>query len=318
MLALRVRSPSASNGEDVSIDVPPNFRCETGELLPDAQLGLRLYGDAGRPIVVVAGGISSGRMLHEWWGDQIGQSAAIDLRHYCALGLDFSPSEDRRVRLSPRDQARLVVVALDALRIDRIAGWVGASYGAMVGLAFAAEAPARVERLCAISAAHKPSSLARGWRGVQRRIVEFALAQGEAEQGLSLARQLAMITYRSADEFDRRFPGGVDADGRCDLDHYLISRGDAYVQAIGPQRWLSLSESIDRLCVDPSHITAAVTLAACPTDQIVPLPLIQELADQLPNLRALHTLPSLYGHDAFLKEPGQVAEIIRASLGEAP
>jgi homoserine O-acetyltransferase len=57
-----------------------------------------------------------------------------------------------------------------------------------------------------------------------------------------------------------------------------------------------------------------VTLAACPTDQIVPIELVQDLSRRVPHLRALHELPSLYGHDAFLKEPAQVAAIIRSCL----
>jgi homoserine O-acetyltransferase len=86
---------------------------------------------------------------------------------------------------------------------------------------------------------------------------------------------------------------------------------------MAPRRWLSLSESIDRLSVDPARVGAAVTLAACPADQIVPIETIQELSRRLPNLRALHTLPSLYGHDAFLKEPAQVGAIIRSCLESA-
>lgn len=314
MLALKQEARATVRWEDFLVDVPADFRCESGDTLPDSHLRLRVFGDPRRPVVVVSGGISSGRCLDEWWGDQVDEGAAIDLTRYCAIGFDFSPTEDRRVRLSPLDQARLVAIALDVLGVERVFAWVGASYGAMVGLAFAAEAPARVERLCAISTAHKPAALARGWRGVQRRVVEFAIAQGAAEEGLSLARQLAMITYRSAEEFDERFPGGVGADGRSELDRYLVSRGDAYVGAMAPQRWLSLSESIDRLDVDAALVGADVTLAACPTDQIAPIELIEDLSRQLPNLRALHALPSLYGHDAFLKEPAQVAAIIRSCL----
>jgi homoserine O-acetyltransferase len=314
MLALRQEPRARTRGVDVLIDAPRDFRCESGDTLPDAHLRLRVFGDLRRPVVVVAGGISSGRCLDAWWGDQVGVGAAIDVTRYGAIGFDFSPTEDQRVRLSPLDQARLVAIALDALGVERVFAWVGASYGAMVGLAFAAEAPERIERLCAISAAHKPAALARGWRGVQRRVVEFALAQGAVEEGLSLARQLAMITYRSAEEFDERFPGGVGADGRSELDRYLVSRGDAYVGAMAPLRWLSLSESIDRLDVDPARIGAAVTLAACPTDQIAPIASIQDLSRRLPNLRALHEVPSLYGHDAFLKEPAQVAAIITSCL----
>ncbi|MBL8546788.1 MAG: alpha/beta fold hydrolase [Hyphomonadaceae bacterium] len=314
MRALRQDVRPTARWEDFLVDVPGEFCCESGDPLPESQLRLRVFGDLRRPVIVVAGGISSGRCLDAWWSDQIGEGAAIDLTRYCAIGFDFSPTEDRRVRLSPLDQARLVVIALDALGVDRLFAWVGASYGAMVGLAFAAEAPERLERLCVISAAHKPAALARGWRGVQRRVVEFAIAQGVAEEGLSLARQLAMITYRSAEEFSARFPGGVGVDGRSDLDRYLVSRGDAYVSAMAPQRWLSLSEAIDRLDVDPARIRAEVTLAACPTDQIAPIETIQELSRRLPNLRALHELPSLYGHDAFLKEPAQVAAIVRSCL----
>ena len=258
MLALRVEPRAETRWEDFLVDVPSDFRCESGDALPDSQQRLRLYGELRQPLIVVAGGISSGRCLDEWWSDQVGEGAAIDLTRFCALGFDFSPTEDQRVRLSPLDQARLVAFALNRLNVERVFAWVGASYGAMVGLAFAAETPERIERLCAISTAHKPAALARGWRGVQRRVVEFAIAQGAAEEGLSLARQLAMITYRSADEFDARFPGGVGADGRSDLDRYLVSRGDAYVSAMAPQRWLSLSESIDRLDVDPTRIRADV------------------------------------------------------------
>jgi len=312
MLALKQKA--VTRWEDVFVDVPAEFRCESGDALPDAHVRVRVHGDLSRPFVVVAGGISSGRCLDDWWGDQVGDRLAIDLTRYCALGFDFSPTEDQRLRLSPRDQARLVAIALDQLGVGRVFAWVGASYGAMVGLAFAADAPERLQRLCAISAAHRPAALARGWRGVQRRVVEFALEHDAAGEGLSLARQLAMITYRSAEEFDARFPGGVGADGRSDLDHYLVARGDAYVEAMAPRRWLTLSESIDRLALDPACVRAEVTLAACPTDQIVPLELVQDLSRRVPHLRALHELPSLYGHDAFLKEPAQVAAIITSCL----
>ncbi|MGE0740250.1 MAG: alpha/beta fold hydrolase [Hyphomonadaceae bacterium] len=305
------------DGEDIAVAVPTWFRLASGDALPDAEILLRRYGRADAPTIVVAGGISAGRFLsgaRGWWGDIVAAGAAIDLERYSALGFDFSPIADARVRLTPLDQARLVEVALNVLNVAQIEAWVGASYGGMVGLSFAAHAPARIKRLCAISAAHRPSALARGWRGVQRRVVEFAIAQGAAEEGLSLARQLAMITYRSADEFEQRFPGGVGDDCRSDLDRYLIARGDAYIDVMAPQRWLTLSEAIDRCDVTPEDITVPVTLAACPTDQIATFPDMEELARRLPRLSAFYTLPSLYGHDAFLKEPERVSAIVRACL----
>ncbi|HVK81154.1 MAG TPA: homoserine O-succinyltransferase [Verrucomicrobiae bacterium] len=306
------------DGEDVFVAVPGDFRLETGDALPDAQVRLRRYGCADGPVVIVSGGISSGRFVagaDGWWSEHIGPGKAIDLDTYCVFGFDFAPVEDHRVRLSPRDQARLIATSLDALGIGVIEAWVGSSYGGSVGLNFAAYAPARVKRLCVLCAAHKPAALARGWRGVQRRVVEFAIAQGDINQGLALARQLAMITYRSADEFETRFEDGLlDDAGRSGLDRYLIARGEAYIDAMAPQRWLSLSESIDRCVVAPEEISAPVTLVACPTDQIAPLDAVEELGRRVRTLAALRTLPSLYGHDSFLKEPERVGAILREFL----
>src|SRR5690606_14098766 len=192
--------------------------------------------------------------------------------------------------------------------------FIGASYGAMVGLAFAALAPDRLDRLCVISSAHRPSAQGLAWRGVQRRIVEHAAALGQADAGLSLARQLAMITYRSGEEFEARFGVGLGADGRSALDDYLVSRGEAYVGAMAPQRWLSLSESIDRFAVDPEAIAAPTTVIACTSDQLAPLALMRELAERLPRLAAFHLISSIYGHDAFLKEAAQLEPILRSHL----
>jgi homoserine O-acetyltransferase len=230
------------------------------------------------------------------------------------LGLEFAPVSDQRVRVTPDDQARLVEIALDALGITRLHGFVGASYGGMVGLALAARAPARLAHLCVISAAHKPSALGSAWRGVQRRIVEFGLAHGDADGGLSLARQLAMTTYRSGEEFGARFDAGIDAAGLGEVDRYLIARGQAYPAVMRPRRWLSLSEAIDRHCVDPSRILTPTTLVACPSDQLAPFDELQAFARQLPRLSGFHGLPSIYGHDAFLKEIAALRPILSRAL----
>jgi homoserine O-acetyltransferase len=247
----------------------------------------------------------------------VSPGGGVDLDRYCVLGLDFAPLGDRRVRITPDDQARLIEVALDHLGVAALHAFVGSSYGAMVGMALAQRAPERVRRLCVISASCRPSALGLAWRGVQRRMVEFGLAHGDAEGGLSLARQLAMTTYRSDAEFAARFGAGLGADGLGEVDRYLIARGQAYPSVMAPRRWLSLSEAIDRHDVDPARIRAPTTLVACPTDQLAPIAEMEELSRRLPRLRAFHTLPSIYGHDAFLKEAAALRPILSAAL-EAP
>ena len=123
-----------------------------------------------------------------------------------------------------------------------------------------------------------------------------------------------MITYRTPDEFEARFGAGVDAEGRGGVDRYLEARGEAYAEVGAPRRWLTLSESIDRAFVDPADIKVATTLVGCLDDQLVPIGLLRELAERLPAVRGFHTLASIYGHDAFLKEPARIAPIIKKCL----
>jgi homoserine O-acetyltransferase len=317
--AARPSAPEVLDGpcRDVTIPLPRPFALESGDALHDGCVRLARFGRLDGPQIVVLGGISAGRRVcgdGGWWDRLVGPLRGVDLTRFGVIGVDFAPLDDDRVRITPHDQARLLLHALTQLKIARLHSFIGASYGAMVGLAFAALAPARLERLCVISSAHRPSAQGLAWRGVQRRIVEHAAALGDAEAGLSLARQLAMITYRSAEEFEARFDIGLGEDGRSALDDYLISRGEAYVGAMAPLRWLSLSESIDRFAVEPEAIVTPTTVIACPSDQLAPLALMQELAQRLPRLEAFHLIPSIYGHDAFLKEAAQLEPILRSHL----
>ncbi|MBS0385916.1 MAG: homoserine O-succinyltransferase [Proteobacteria bacterium] len=313
------RDLAENDGVDVIAPIPRDVLLDDGKPLGDGHVRLRRYGRADAPVVVVAGGISSGRRVAGeggWWRRLVGADAAIDLDEFCVLGFDFAPLDDVRVVISPATQARLLTAAFDALRIERLHAFIGASYGGMVGLALAAAEPQRLRHLCVISAAHKPAPLAHAWRSVQRRIVEFGIAHDRAEEGLALARELAMITYRSGAEFAERFRCAIDKRGISDLGVYLAARGRAYPAQMPPRRWLSLSEAIDRCNVTPEGVATPATLVASASDQLVPIEDMRTLAARLPHLAALHVLPSLYGHDAFLKEAAQLTPIIRRCLTE--
>lgn len=319
MSALAKLAPLPLQFTDVAAPIPSHFQLESGDTLADTHIQLRRFGNQAGPQVVALGGISSGRDVCSdsgWWRETILENAAIDLDRFGVIGFDFSPAVDQRVRITPLDQARLVAIGLDAVGVNKLHAFVGASFGGLVGLAFAADTPERVARLCVISAAHRQAAQSLALRGVQRRIVEFGLQHDDATSGLALARQLGMITYRTSDEFEERFGAGVDADGRGEVDRYLESRGQAYPHLMPPRRWLSLSEAIDRFTVAPASIAARTSLVACADDSLVPAAIIRELAGELPNLRRLDVFGSLYGHDAFLKEPSRVAACIRECLEE--
>lgn len=317
MTALSLAHAPAWREADFDAPIPADFTLASGDRLGDGVVRCRVIGARGCPQVLALGGISAGRDIcgaTGWWREALIDHGALDLDRAGVIGLDFAPLGDERVRITPDDQARLIEIALDALGVKRLSAFIGASYGGMVALAFAARAPHRVERLCVISASHKPSALGAAWRGVQRRIVEFGLAHGDGDGGLALARQLAMTTYRSAVEFEARFDVGLDRAGRSAADAYLEARGGAYPKAMRPRRWLSLSEAIDRHNIDPHEVLTPTTLVACESDQLVPAADIAALSQELPRLSAFKSIHSIYGHDAFLKEAAVVGAIVHEVL----
>jgi homoserine O-acetyltransferase len=316
------------NAVDVVVDIPADFRLQSGQTLNQTTITGRLHGREGAPLVVVAGGISAGRFVHRtetnglgWWSDAVTAGGPIDLRRCQVLAFDYAPGADNdggteTVTITTHDQARLLGLLLDHLGAETVAAVIGCSYGGMIALAFGELFPRWAEQLIVVSAAHRAHPQATAWRGIQRRILKLALDAGRPEDGVALARELAMTTYRTAEEFGDRFESTAPlAAGQAyPVCEYLTARGVAYRTHTTPSRWLSMSDSLDRHAVTPEAITTPVTLVGFTSDRLVPIDDIRELAARLPTLWRLVEAPSLYGHDAFLKEDALVGDILRSAL----
>lgn len=283
-------------------------------------------GAPGAPTVIVQGGISADRdacasadhPAHGWWETQVGAGRAIDLDRMRVLAIDWLDADDLEApAVSSSDQADAVAALLDALDIARVEAFIGASYGAMVGLAFAARHGARLGRLVALAGAHRPHPFAAAQRAVQRGIVRLGLANGCVDAALSLARQLALTTYRSSDEIGRRFAGGAEyREGRFQLpvEGWLEHQGRQFVARFDARRYLALSESIDLHDVDPSVVRVPTTLAGFASDRLVPLSDLCALQQSLGAPASLDVIETPYGHDGFLKEHERVAALLRDAL----
>lgn len=287
---------------------------------------LRVAGDPDGPVVLALGGISGNRFVSRdedgsagWWPGLVAEGCAIDPRRYRIVGLDFAADAEGRSAPSTEDQAHVLATALDVAGIARLHALVGASYGGMVGLSFASLYPERIEKLVAISAAAQPHAAASAARELQRRVVALGIRTGEAGEALAIARGMAMLTYRTPEEFDARFSGGINTDdplAACEAGSYLRARGNAFQAVMSPGRFLSLSASIDRHWVDPASIKTPTLLIGARSDQLVPFGQMEALSGQMGGAAELHLLDCLVGHDMFLKEAVRVGEIIRPFLEE--
>ncbi len=325
-------SADASVREGV-LTLPGTLPLHHGGALENVQIAWRLVGSRG-PVVAALGGISSGRYVtgtspKGWWAGVVGPGGALDTNRFRILGFDFlggsgettGPSRGQGdfPSISSYDQVSALTALLDHLEIARLHAIVGASYGAMVALAYAERQPERVQRVVAISGADRTHPMSTAWRSVQRAIVRHAVSKGDGPEGLRLARALAMATYRSSQEFGSRFAGEPTQKGNrfeFPVEKYLLSRGDAYAASYIPEAFVCLSESIDLHRVDPKRIQVPVTLVAIREDQIVPLADMQALQANLAGPARLIELSSLFGHDAFLKEVDALAQVFADALHE--
>lgn len=290
------------------------------------RVGFELVGAADAPVVLVAGGISAHRHVAAsarfpeagWTSGLVGAGRALDPARRRILAFDYVGADGSLdVPIDPADQADAACGLLDALGIDALDACVGYSYGALVGLQLAARHPRRLRRLVAVSGAHRPHPYAAAWRALQRKAVELGQLQCADGQGLSLARQFAMLSYRTPAEFEQRFdaaPELVHGRVRVAAEDYLDAVGARYVGRTPATAFLRLSESIDLQRVDPASVRIPTTVVAVEGDWLVPLSDAVALVEGLGTPGRLRLLRSPYGHDAFLKEPDRIDAILAAAL----
>lgn len=308
-----------ATGSDELVDIPCCLAFRHGEP-GEVTIRASLSGPDATPVLLVAGGISAGRHVlarrpgepDGWW-----QSQSSRLAQYRLLAIDWLGADGTLDRpIDPLDQARAMLSAMDHFALPNAKAFLGASYGAMVGMHLAAIAPVRIGKLLAISASASAHPFTSAQRAVQRQIVELAERLGDAAAGVSLARKLAMLGYRTDAEFATRFAAApVVRANRAVVssEAYLDAQGDRHRMRMSATAYRRLSESIDLHQIEPSDIRVPVTFVGADSDRIVPLADIEWLAERTGDGR-MCGISSLYGHDAFLKEEAAIGRIIEEFL----
>jgi cystathionine gamma-synthase len=305
------------------LDVPLSLR-NGGEV--SAALRYELVG-SGTRLLIVGGGISAGRHVVAspefpdagWWQPQ---AQSFDLSRCRLLAIDWVGADGRLdVPIDASDQADAIAALLDHLGIDRADAFIGASYGGMVALHFAARHATRCRCILVISASASAHPFASALRSLQRRALALGEAGRDPGAGVALARAMAMATYRTPEEFRERFdaePTIAEGRVRVGADDYLDHHGRRHSERMGSVAYRRLSESIDLHRVDPAGIAVPSTFAAVDSDALVPAADVESLATAVCGAR-FRLIRSKFGHDAFLKEERQIAALITdflQSLGD--
>lgn len=309
----------------------PMLPLECGAMLRQATVAYHLEGtlSSARDNVVLALHALTGSAdaAEGWWKGIIGPGLALDTTRFAVLSPNLigscygstgpaSGDEGEFPPLTTRDMARAVAVLLELLRIPRVTLVTGGSLGGMVALEFVASFPGRAQAAVVFAAPAAQGAAALGWVHVQREIV-----RGGGEQGLALARQVAMLTYRTPAGLDERFGRRAVAAGGFEVQHWLRAHGESLTARFSVASYLTLLDAMDRHDVGRGRggvgerlrsSGAAITGVGIPGDQFYPA---HEVAAWVAAAGGTYrTIDSSHGHDAFLLERGQVSAILREAL----
>ena len=280
----------------------------------------------------------------DWWAPLIGPGRALDTNRVgvlCAnllggrygstgpMSLDPDTEEPYGSTFpqpSARDEARVTWALADRLGIGRFALVAGGSLGGMITAEVALARPDRVDHVMPIAAPAAIGALAIAWNHIQLEVIDRLGADG-----LAIARQLAMTTYRSEADFESRFGRSVQADGRFAVSSYLDHQGAKLLDRFDADTYRVLVRIMDGHDVGRGRggvVEAFRTLAASDVgltglgiegDLLYGPVQVRTLVDEAAAAGVDATyreLESIKGHDAFLTEWDQLAVIVGAALSD--
>ncbi len=312
-----------------------------------------------------AGRAGSGHPGEGWWDGLIGPGCALDTDQYFVVCMNVlggcqgttGPASIDPATGRPYGSTFPVVTIRDMVRVEEIVGrslgihqWhavVGGSMGGMQALEWAVMFPDRLRSLVAIGVSTGASAQQIAWSMVGRRAVQndpnfcggdyYDQPSGSGpHRGLSLARQIAQIHYRSeevfADRFGRKLLDPLDAAGTFSLDQrfevegYLDYHGNKLVRRFDANTYLRLNKAMDLhdLGRGRGGIERAVARINVPSlimsirsDALYPPYQQHQLRDLLLAGGArcgYFDIDSPDGHDGFLIEINQITRILEGFL----
>jgi homoserine O-acetyltransferase len=328
------------------------FELESGARLSGVEIAWRTWGELAPSrdnAVVVCHALTGSADVDRWWSGVVGPGRAIDPERdfviaAAALGSCYGTTGPTSLRpatsarpaarwgpdfpaITVRDQVRLGVELVDRLGVERIRLVAGGSLGGMQALEWALCDPHRVEAVAAISAPARHDAWAIALSALGRAALELdpkfrGGAYSEPDPpaaGLELARRIAMVGYRSPENFAARF-GRERAGGAFAVEGWLAHHGRRLAERFDANAYLALLEAMDShdlargrgsLAEAAARIAVPVLVVASSSDVLYPPAESYELASLLPDAE-LVTLANPHGHDAFLIEQAALDRVLAA------
>jgi homoserine O-acetyltransferase len=344
-----------------------HLQLECGKTLARPTLHYAVYGrlNAERDnAVLVCHALSGSALVGAWWPEILAPGGLLSLDHdfvicinmlgscYGSTGPGSVDPETGRVYgpdfplVSIRDNVRAQATLLESLGVRRLRLVLGGSIGGMQALDWTMLEPDRVER-AAIIAVAPLSAMGLALNHLQRQAIQNDpdwdggryLPQRPPHRGLALARQIAMLSYKSASLFEERFgrnpnrngedPWSLDNDGggliggRFDIAGYLHHQGKRFIERFDANAYLAILRTMETW--DPLHghsspagafgsIRARLSFVGISSDWLFPPDSVRQFASVIRASGAqaeFCEMASGHGHDAFLAEQAELVRLLQ-------
>jgi homoserine O-acetyltransferase len=340
---------------------------ECGRTLANPTLHYAVYGrlNAARDnAVLVCHALTGSALVGSWWPEIFAPGAVLSLEHdfvICInmLGSCYGSTGPSSVNpdtgepygpdfplISIRDNVRAQAQLLDSLGIKKLRLVLGGSIGGMQALDWTILNPERVVRALIIGVAPL-GAMGLALNHLQRQAIlhdpDWAqgryLPQCPPRRGLALARQIGMISYKSAPLLEERFgrnPNRSGEDpwatseqgsgligGRFDIAGYLDLQGQRFIDRFDANAYLAILRTMDTW--DPlrgypsaaeafGRIRAQLSFVGISSDWLFPAETVRDFAEAIraAGVRAdYREMNSAHGHDAFLAEQADLVKLLQ-------
>lgn len=345
------------------IELRGTHTLERGGQLKNPSIALERFGPKSAPVVLVFTGLSPSAHIASslkdpskgWWEFVVGPAKPIDTNKFqliCMNSIGSCKGSTGPASIDPKtgeaygkdfpdvtiwDIANFTAKALDQIGVIDIHCVVGPSMGGMTALAWIVSQPGRTKHMLNISSAIEADPFAIALRSLQREIIKSDIdyKQGNYSKdlppinGMILARNLGLISYRSGIEWRNRFgrkrtsSENENPEQEFEIQAYLKKNAERFCKAFDPNSYIKLSQCMDwfslneKFTAPTQEIEASglqsASVAAVSSDLLFPEYQQRALYNLLVRSGVeteFHLIDCPYGHDAFLVEEQQFSELI--------
>jgi len=291
-----------------------------------------------------------------WWDAAIGPGKAFDTDRFFVISsnilgscygttgpVSINPETGRQYGpdfppVTVRDIVHVQRRLLQELGVKKLVTISGGSLGGMQALEWAVLYPELVSSIIPIAASAQHSAWAVAFNHLTRQAVMNDPAWNggcytkQPENGMALARQIGMLSYRTDISFQARFGRGLQNpqssdNGRADMfrvESYLNYQGDKLVKRFDANTLLTITNALDGhdLARGRGSLERAFALIKAPalciginSDILYPAQEQREIAAGISRARYAE-IKSSDGHDGFLIEFEQLQKYVQKFLDE--